>query len=96
MQGYAQSIEYWFEVGGRRVHIIDWVSDGAGQIVGLSMEDPRKNGQEDCHAAAGVELDAGRWVYDEDGCRSFDEEWGSAVSRGILEYLDTNPLPKEM
>ena len=82
---YTKEVTYAFKVNnGEYCFSISSVSNGV--VVGLWLEDTRKNGQEDCHEFGEMELIDGRWEWFEESSFEHPEP--------ILQFIRDNPPQK--
>ena len=90
MSAYEKKVTYEFEVDGQRLGLED-LGEGF-----WSVEDLRKNGQEDTHMIETVLESKGTidWLLEDNSYNSFVEYTSQRQADAILEFLRANGLPK--
>ena len=93
MEPYLKHVEYRFEAEGQIIaaSVLEDSPDGYW----LSVEDVRKNGQEDTHMSGVVVLsnDGWRWDDNEGGSLAFDTYGSDGIAQAIIDYLNEHPHP---
>ena len=96
MTAYETHRDYRFDVCGEEIAVSELiVVDDPGGSVSVSVEETRKNGQEDCHMWGIVVRQDGFWQWDElNGRRLFDQYHSPELSNAIVDYLNKHPHPE--
>ena len=87
---YVKHMEYLFEANRTSVALSEpYEHEGATRC---TVEETRKNSQEDCHMAGEVELQDGEWVWLW-GADMFDEYSYPGTADAIIAYLNKHKPP---
>ena len=95
---FTKVISYQFEVDGEMFAAseID-IMPNRGNLELVTIEELRKNGQEDCHMSGCVVRESStvpwRWDDLESGGESFDFYGSAGLSDAILRFMNSNPFP---
>lgn len=83
---YKKTVIYEFEIDGEYFGITRHDSTS------FSVEEMRKNGQEDTHMGGEAILEDGKWKWDYE---SFSDYLGDNVAIAVLAYVQEHGLPQD-
>lgn len=80
--GYTKRVSYDFEIDGEGFSVTDWSNRS------VTVEETRKNGQEDCHFYAELFFTAGKWKMEPYARQNCAEHYFKTTADKIEAHLD--------